>query len=181
MLGLGDEIPQPDDDMTGLYDEVEPESEHSDDIHEMEDVPNEYDSVEEDHLQQGPPNSIVELLGKEPGKVFYDNEMDAASPATDMENRSHWAPFKSEREFRFAEWVVQSKISRPDVDYLIKLDMLNIPFRSANNLFNRLDDMTFELGFRSWLRSNVTYESPSDGGTQHRSDTKVMHYRNPID
>ena len=79
------------------------------------------------------------------------------------EESTGWSPFSSEREYRFAEWVVKNRITKTAVDSLLKLDA-NQPFTSSLLLFKRINDMTYDLGMQTWKTGKVSFMRSNAGG-----------------
>jgi hypothetical protein len=93
------------------------------------------------------------------------------------EESTGWSPFSSEREYRFAEWVVMNRITKTPFDTLLKLDA-DQPVTSSHLLLKRIDIMTYDLGMQIWKTGTVSFKRSNPAGLPVYTG---LFYHDPID
>ncbi|KAG0640123.1 hypothetical protein HOY80DRAFT_1000449 [Tuber brumale] len=70
-----------------------------------------------------------------------------------------WAPFQNKTDFELAQWFIEAKVPKEDIDRYFKngLGPENSTIKSAYRLFHTVDELESGLGMRSWKKGLVSF------------------------
>ena len=150
-----------------------------------------YEDIRDDHppLQDNPdpdpensgkpetprPESSVEVY-PEAGRPIRDAPEIAAESAKLLE--LPWYPFANAHEFKQARWMIESTISKTNIDRYFRDGLCtssDVAFTSGWTLYQQLDKMNPELGPNSWTVREANWSLA--GGSNRRT---TYYYRSPL-